>query len=58
MALNSCPSLFVPSPATAPTTPSPALITPLPVDITLTKLAPDITNKIPRNPTLCSFVSF
>ena len=46
----------MPSPAL--NVPSPALIVPLPVNKFPNKLAPKMSNKIPRNPPLCFYTSF
>ena len=37
--------------------PLPALIVPLPANTFTNKLAPKVPNKIPRNPSFCSFAS-
>ena len=51
------PALTIPSPAR--TIPSPALIIPFPpVNKLPNKLAPKVPKSIPKNPPLCSLVSF
>ena len=53
------PALTIPSPLALLTTfPSPALIIPFPVNKLPNKLAPKVPKSIPKNPPLCSLISF
>ena len=51
-------ALLATLPLPARTIPSPALIIPFPVNKLPNKLAPKVAKSIPKNPPLCSLVSF